>query len=380
MNYFNSYNSIAKTASPQLDSLRGFSALIVLFAHANQVLIAPYTTLFSGVAGLLSQSAVMVFFVLSGFLIGKSLTKNYNNNNGLDLIGYLRDRFNRIYPPFIFSIFLVVILYTLSPLIFPSGTNLFFEAYNLARPSFDITIAETLRSLFFLNGFIGDTISSNGPLWSLSFEVWYYILAGLVFKSSKPIYALASITLLIVLSILSTSFLIHSTVWFIGLILCILHNNNLFNITLNRLFYSISIIGTLLFSLGFLVLNHNMVATLSHQEIIKDFTLLFFKLSVALLTACYVYSILRNERSFTRKFKDASKYSYTLYIVHFPILLFIFGVFQLTIQNNPLLIFTIYIVSCILIIAFSKFTASKVENMKIIKQPHPRIGLQNKKL
>ncbi|MGE9758068.1 acyltransferase family protein [Acinetobacter baumannii] len=379
MNYFNSYNSISKNASPQLDSLRGLSALIVLFAHANQVLIAPYTIVFSGLAGLLSQSAVMVFFVLSGFLIGKSLTKNYCINNGLNIDSYLKDRFNRIYPPFLFSIVLVLFLYTLAPLMFPSGTNIFFEANNLARPSFNVTIPEVLRSALFLNGFLGDTISANGPLWSLSFEFWYYILAALLFKSSKPLYAISSILLLIVLSILSKSFLIHSSVWFLGLILCILHNNNLFNITLNKLFYSISIIGTLLFSLVFLFFHHNMDNPLQHQETIKDFSLLLFKLSVGLLTSCFVYSILREKITFTTMFKEASKYSYTLYIIHFPILLFIFGVLQLTIKNSPILLLLTYIVSCFIIIVFSKFSAKKVENIKIL-QPHSKIGLQKKEL
>ncbi len=318
-----------------------------------------------GIAGLLAQGAVMVFFVLSGFLIGKSLTRNIQRNNTLNMHLYLKDRFNRIYPPFLFSIFLIGVLYLLAPFFFESSSLDFLSTDHLARQSFEITLPSVISSLFFLNGFVGDTISVNGPLWSLSYEVWYYILAAFLLKSSKPIYAVAFIILLIILSILNKDFLVHSTIWFLGLLLCIFHNNKLFSKKLNSLLYLVGISGTLIFSYIFLSTQYTLPKI--NLNLVNNFSLMLYKLSLGLLTACVVYSILRGTIKFPVFLKSASAYSYTLYIIHFPILLFIFGVFQLKMQGNMFLLLVIYICSCIFIVLMSKVAAKKVENMKLFK-------------
>lgn len=366
MRIINRYQSISKIASPQLDSFRGLSALIVLFAHANQILIAPTTMSFYGIAGLLAQGAVMVFFVLSGFLIGKSLTRNINKNHSLDLTTYFKDRFNRIYPPFLFSIFLVGFLYFLAPFFFATNSVNFFPSENyLARQSFDINIQSVISSLLFLNGFIGDTISVNGPLWSLSYEVWYYILAALMLKSSKPIYAILSIALLIVLSVLNKEFLVHSIVWFLGLFLCILHNNQYHNNVINKICYFFGTIGTIFFGYIFLATQYNIPSL--HYSLLDKYSLILYKLSLGLFTVCFINSILRGTLKFTDLFKSASSYSYTLYIIHFPILLFVFGITQLYIQGNLIFSAFVYIFSCALILIISKISARKFENMKLLK-------------
>ena len=102
-------------------------------------------------------------------------------------------------------------------------------------------------------------------------------------------------------------------------------------------------------------------------NLVQNYSLILYKLSLGLLTACFIYSILRNKANFPTKFKSASSYSYTLYIIHFPILLFIFGIFQLKIENNAALMTTVYAISCAIIIYISKISARKVENMKLIK-------------
>lgn len=322
--------------------------------------------LFFGVAGLLAQGAVMVFFVLSGFLIGKSLTRNIHQNNILNISSYLIDRFNRIYPPLIFSLIIVGVLYFIAPYCFVTN-SLEFTASDqyLARQSFEITLSSVLSSAFFLNGFIGETISVNGPLWSLSYEVWYYIIAALMLKSSKLGYAIATALLVIILGFLNTDFIVHSVIWFLGLLLCILHNNNIFNQKLNKLFYFFGFTGTLIFSYLFLATQYNLPTV--NLTFLNNSSLILYKLSLGLLTTCFIYSLLRGTKKFATLFKGASSYSYTLYIIHFPILLFIFGITQLNIQGNLVLTSLVYIFSCALILIISKLSARKVENMKLLK-------------
>lgn len=262
---YNSHTRINKDASIQLDSLRGFSALLVLVAHIVQVFINPLNLVLETPSQIFSQLAVMMFFVLSGFLIGKSITRNCNQNTTLQFKSYIRDRANRILPPFFFSIILVVILYFLAPVFFPSGTNLYLNnSDSLARLGFEMDIQSTIGSIFFLNGFITETMPANGPLWSLSYEVWYYVLAGLLVLSSNRLCALLAITLLFILSFLDIKFLLHSVIWFTGFLLCLIHNQE-YKISHQRikLFNLFWLALSTLFAFLYVFKKHNLIRPLS---------------------------------------------------------------------------------------------------------------------
>lgn len=359
------YQKIPKNVSPQLDSIRGLSALIVLIAHANQVFIAPISMQFYGISGLFAQAAVMIFFVLSGFLIGKSLTRNINKNGSLNFNEYIIDRFNRIYPPLIFSILLVLVLYFLSHVFFISKSNLFFfdENLNLARSGFILDFNSTLSSLFLLNGFFGETISSNPPLWSLSYEVWYYIIAGLVFKFNNKYNIIIFIIITFVLGYLNKYFIIYSLVWFSGLILCLVHNNNL---KINGLLFirNLLLLSIVICSYIYLTKFH----PLPKLEILSpDHALILFRLFIGFYTTLFLYEILNNRMNFTAFFSNSSKYSYTLYIIHFPIFLFSYGVFEKLLHKNILFSLLLSAVLSLIIVFLSKILASKIENFRIIK-------------
>jgi peptidoglycan/LPS O-acetylase OafA/YrhL len=100
---------LQKTRIHYLDSSRGIAALIVLLAHFQYALSpiakdcwvfkSPLAVFFDG------QVAVLYFFVLSGFV----LTRSMKNNAGLDFKSYYRfglKRILRIYPAFIFAFIL----------------------------------------------------------------------------------------------------------------------------------------------------------------------------------------------------------------------------------------------------------------------------------
>src|SRR5690606_15385609 len=108
-----------------LESLRGLSAIVVLFSHCFQAFIAPFDlTLYSWVR-LLGQAAVMMFFALSGYLIGISVQNNIYRHQQFNLGNYIRQRGQRILPPFLFALVLTLLLYGLAPLLFSSGSHQF---------------------------------------------------------------------------------------------------------------------------------------------------------------------------------------------------------------------------------------------------------------
>ena len=90
MNY-----KIDKKDSEWLDAVRGFSAIVVLVAHINQVYNLPivglngFMHLFFGIA---ARYAVISFFVLSGFLITTSILKNISNNKRFDALDFFKRR------------------------------------------------------------------------------------------------------------------------------------------------------------------------------------------------------------------------------------------------------------------------------------------------
>jgi peptidoglycan/LPS O-acetylase OafA/YrhL len=220
------HRRLERAHSAYFDACRGASALAVLFAHAVQLFRPAHATIISCFAG----AAVMAFFVLSGFFIHKSLARVYQTR---DWGSYVRGRCNRILPPFGACIALTLVLWLTAPILFESGTR----AITAPSVRTEFSLEGLWETLAFLNPFVGTTLSANGPLWSLSYEVWYYALAAL--------FALAVagrragwvwLPLLIVLSTLQPWFAVYGGLWACGFLLSALHANGRY-IELPRLPY-----------------------------------------------------------------------------------------------------------------------------------------------
>src|SRR5690606_38767665 len=90
--------------SLQLESLRGISAIVVLFTHCFQAFIAPFDLSLYSWVRLLGQAAVMIFFVLSGYLIGYYIQNNIHQHGQFILCRDTQRRNRRILPPSMFAI------------------------------------------------------------------------------------------------------------------------------------------------------------------------------------------------------------------------------------------------------------------------------------
>lgn len=92
-----------------LDALRFIAAFMVLFSHTRNDFFLPWGELPSEqhnpisfvfyFLGRLGHEAVIVFFVLSGFLVGGRGFERIQKGN-FRIANYLIDRFSRIYPPY----------------------------------------------------------------------------------------------------------------------------------------------------------------------------------------------------------------------------------------------------------------------------------------
>ncbi|MGX5680259.1 acyltransferase family protein [Schumannella luteola] len=174
------------TRFASLDGLRGVAALVVLFHHVafvipdfaktyqTQELVGPgsivwwfaYTPLKVLTAG---PEAVVVFFLLSGFVLSLEPLRK----PAFDWISYYPRRIVRLYVPIVASVVVAVLLVLLVPRdpARASSSWVAMLADPSLRPSSIIGEATVL--------FHPPLFPLNGPLWSLLWEVWFSLLLPL---------------------------------------------------------------------------------------------------------------------------------------------------------------------------------------------------------
>tara|TARA_R110001583_G_scaffold154316_1_gene305976 strand:+ start:2086 stop:3198 length:1113 start_codon:yes stop_codon:yes gene_type:complete len=188
-----------KEFSLYLDLMRFLAACLVVINHSNHrgIITEPLPQL--------GHSAVMIFFILSGFVIAYvSSTKE------ITLKKYSVSRIARIYS--VVPIALVVTL--MSDFI---GEMLNPDFYS-ANSTYDYAVVRFLSSMFFLNEIwtISITTYSNVPFWSLNYEVWYYILFGItLFLTGKT----KIIVLIFVCLLLGPKVILLAPIWWMGVYL-----------------------------------------------------------------------------------------------------------------------------------------------------------------
>lgn len=149
-----------KNKLEKLEALRGFAALYVVLFHTF-----PQKFYLLGVnVGILfrfGSEAVIVFFVLSGFVIKYSFEKSEDKS----FKQYFKRRFIRLYIPLIFIFILGYLIksYSEGTLADPEWGNLFGNLFMLQ----DVISQKP--------NVISATYMGNGVLWSLSYEWWFYM-------------------------------------------------------------------------------------------------------------------------------------------------------------------------------------------------------------
>lgn len=149
--------------SVALDATRAAAASYVVLHH---VLDARGYTSGAGLFFIFGQEAVLIFFLLSGFVI----QFNEADRVGSDLRGYALRRTTRIYP-------LLLVAMTVSMLVAFAQSKL---AAGFSWSSFFGTLLALQDDTIRKPGAIVRPFMLNVPLWSLSYEVWFYALFPLI--------------------------------------------------------------------------------------------------------------------------------------------------------------------------------------------------------
>jgi len=184
------------------------SALVVFSSHCAQhwndrasALLEPF-----------AHNAVVVFFVLSGYVItfatlGRQQTDGYR---------YAVARISRLYSVVVPALLLTAILQLI-------GFNIAPDVY--ARASRGLDVARYVLSTVFMQSawFLSAAPVTNGPLWSLSYEAWYYAAFGAAVFA--PTYLMKATLVGISCLVAGPNILLLAPVWLVGVALYLYREN-----------------------------------------------------------------------------------------------------------------------------------------------------------
>lgn len=178
------------------------------------------------------HQAVIVFFVLSGFLISSTILRSH-------ILGkwswrhYAVNRATRLYVVLLPGLLLGFFWDRLGSWLFAAKGIYAHSLSDLgpAVPLKNLTPGNFLGNLFFLQTILCETFGSNGPLWSLSNEFWYYVLfplalgAGIAWASRRFFIATAFTCLALFITVfLGRGIMVGFLIWLAGFGLVLLYS------------------------------------------------------------------------------------------------------------------------------------------------------------
>lgn len=192
-----------------LDALRFIAAFMVLLSHSRNTFFLAFGDLPAEQQNVVTMAftmfcrmgheAVVIFFVLSGFLVGGRGWERIKDGT-MSVGSYAIDRFARITPPLLAAI-------------------IFYYITSLVIPGTPFSWMTAIGNLFSLQGICCKSLVS--PFWSLSYEVWFYVILGALayaLKATKDWKKLLGIILLVgAASVFVLGLKMHYLlIWFMG--------------------------------------------------------------------------------------------------------------------------------------------------------------------
>jgi peptidoglycan/LPS O-acetylase OafA/YrhL len=321
----------AASSLMHLNLLRGLAAFAVLFSHLRSFVFVPYGELDSHwplnsavwLATGFGHQAVMVFFVLSGFFISKSIIEDYQANRFTWQV-YLIKRLTRLWTVLIPCLILTLILDE-SGRVFSDGRfyeGKLMEMYNFGpSEGLNLDISTLIGNAFFLQTVVAPVFGSNAPLWSLANEWWYYMLFPLIYVTTRNKGGWLNVSCgLAIFSIMAwfvgKDILLAGLVWLLGVAAYIIYERQWFVWLLRR---------RVTLGVAFVLFALSLAASKASfgTDLFKDYCVGFGSTLLVLPLAAVGGGSGRLYSFFAQRIADAS---YSLYLAHFPFMAFIASV------------------------------------------------------
>lgn len=345
------------------DLMRGVAALLVLLSHANQIFIRrllPNQELIFTLISTLARHSVLVFFLLSGFLITNSIISNIKRNQYFDIKSYLAARITRIYPPLIGSIIVVficwLIIYSFD---LPGKFN-----YGIASDTFVMRekFVFTFKDIYLVLTMQNGMLQANGPLWSLYLECIIYITAmfcGLAITTKSKLLKCVWLCFAVYLCFygfkINANFGFFFLVWIIGSLLSFYGSlRGVTPLEKSSFLFNMCIVWLVILGL----INWRFLVVTKEDSSIH----LVAQFSFCILYAHLIFVSPAFNRFNSKFFAATGDYSYSLYIVHFPLLLLFFSITQTWMSNSLLKSFIALLASLIVTLFFARIFARYFED------------------
>lgn len=167
-----------------LDLLRGVSAQAVVIGHA--LYFFGYMGLNTDPGVFVMQGyAVLVFFILSGFLITYSTVNKLRRGGNYGFTHFFIDRFARIYTGFVPAIVFVLVVDSISRYLYPAAYP-YDAGFNLKTFIGNLLMLQDVPGANYLFGGRMTSFGSGRPFWSLAIEWWIYMFFGWVVLRLLP--------------------------------------------------------------------------------------------------------------------------------------------------------------------------------------------------
>lgn len=307
--------------SAWIDALRWIAASVVFFSHLHALLFqnndhvihAGFVTRTYYLVTGLGHQAVVVFFVLSGYLVGGEVVRGLAAGQ-FSWKSYLLRRITRLYSVYFLALILGVVFdYIGMAAAAPEGLytgGLPFAELNYAV-SDRLDLKTFAGNLVFLQTIAVPTLGSNGPLWSLANEAWYYLMFPLLAWAWaarwSPLLSRAGAMIMafICMVITRVEILPWFTVWLLGLVPVFLRIRIPVPLSLG------------LFLITVLTIRLGKIPTLS---LWTEDMILGSALTVLLLSLTSAPPASRAV-PFAKLHRWLAGFSYSLYLMHWPLLL-----------------------------------------------------------
>ncbi len=317
--------------------------------------------------GMLGGLGVFAFFAISGFLIAYTILQKTQNRQ-YSFRNYFVDRFSRIYsglvPALIVSLIVAGGIY--------ATNNVYFNYLSTIEspPSIQgfaatLTMMDMVPGDFFnaaSNAVLGapyfpSIIASfgfNGVLWSLVVEWWIYMFFGWLILGSialsrreiaagwfKPLFFVVAALLSVVLVALAWDYSAFIIVWFLGVAAMCAVSNPTVRSKLTGRAATWVLVGFLFAALAAVGYEAYVIFTLTHESFSLLFGLLisgciFFGLFIVNGGAIPWLSKFMLRKRVATWSGSLAAFSYTLFLIHYPILLLLNG---LNLETDRMLLF-----------------------------------------
>lgn len=316
-------SSLGEGKSAFIDLVRGLAAFAVAAGHLRQFIFVDFGEINrpSFLAKLfyfatsLGHQAVMVFFVLSGFLVGRHVYERFESGRWT-WTDYAIKRLTRLWIVLLPALALTALwdnigIHFLHAPFYAGVFNWRFHS----GPTTDFAFGweSLLANIFFLQTIASPAFGSNGPLWSLANEFWYYLIFPLGFlatRASEPplkrvVFATVAFFLCVALPL---HIVIYGLIWLMGFFVALVDIKSAFR--LSPMTRKIALAATFVLFVGALFYGR------AHGEV--NFSVDFACALIFCVILYLINQIRLREGFLTRTATVFSEFSYTLYLTHFP--------------------------------------------------------------